>query len=295
MQPTEGQMKFEPAKSYLHPVLRPMSKDYPRAEFQVEIGVERLHNSTATRVIADFVLSDPDLLKLVEARRAAYVLLVRCPTTHVRAAKQSAQTRIEQQFQPGLLSGRTEFSPFLVATEDLPQFRAAGWHSDFMHQPPFDIRAGSVLATEYPKEYWIDTAAEAPVGSIFELVESEDVPDDRWVCHLDGERVGIVMSVRAFDRFRDARARLNGTQDQAYLMNSVYLPALLHVMATADAATADYRDRRWFRSLDAKLDALKRPALGAKTTERLADAQQLLEWPFGQLPFQRDISHGSET
>ena len=287
-------MKFDPAKSYLHPVLRPMSGDYPRGEFQVEISLERIVNSTATRATADFALSDPDLSRLVAMGRAEYVLLVRCPTTHARIVTRSADATLEQVYQPGVLSGRTEFCPFLVATEDLIQFQAAGWHRDFLDQSSFDISAGSVLATDYPKEYWIDTAPEAAVGSIFELVESDDVADDQWCCSLDAERVGILMSPRALDRFRGARARLNGTPDQAYLMNSVYLPALLHVLSVADVASHDYSNRRWFRSLDAKLDDLKRPGLGASTSDRLVDAQTLLESPFAQLPFQLVAGDGSE-
>ena len=288
-------MKFDPAKSYPHPVLRPMSNDYPQAEFQVEITLERVTDSTATRVKANFVLSDPDLLNLVATGGATYILLVRCPTTHLRDAQHSAETTIEQRYQPGMLSGRTEFCPFLVSTRELVQFRADGWHHEFLSQPAYDVSAGAVLATDYPKEYWIDTAPEASVGSIFELVESKDIPVDQWCCDLDGERVGILMSAAALHRFRDARARLNGTQDQAYLMNSVYMPALLHVLSTADAASNDYSDRRWYRSLDAKLDDLKRPGLGASATNRLLDAQELLERPFAQLPFQLDGNDGNET
>ena len=78
-------------------------------------------------------------------------------------------------------------------------------------------------------------------------------------------------------------------------MNSVYLPALLHVLTTADVAANDYAQRRWFRSLDAKLAEWGRPQLGAGTTDRLLDAQKLLESPFGQLPFQLDTDYGRGT
>lgn len=288
-------MKFDPAKSYLYPVLRPRSEDYPTSEFQVDILLERIVNSTATRATADFALSDPGLLDLVAKGRAAYVLLVRCATTHARIVTSSRTPRIEQVYESGVLSGRTEFSAFLVATEDLTEFRAATWHEDFLEQSPFDIATGAVLATDYPKDYWIDIAPEAAVGSIFELVESDDVADNQWNCNLDAERVGILMSTRALDRFREARDRLNGTPDQAYLLNSVYFPALLHVLAVADVARQDYESRRWFRSLDARLEQLKRPALGASTSNRLIDAQMLLESPFAELPFQRVTGEGSES
>ena len=288
-------MKFDPAKSYPHPVLRPTSRDYPYAEFQVEIVLERLPNTTATRARADFALSDPDLLRLVTDGRADYVLLVRCPTTHLRVVTRSSETIIDREFPPGLLSGRTEFCSFLVATDDLTQFQANGWHQDFSTHAPFDVSAGSVLAADYPKEYWIDTAPESPLGSIFELDVGNNCSDGQWSCDLSEQRVRILMSKNAFDRFALARANLNGKQAQAYIMNAVYLPALLHVLSTADMAPEDYSEQRWFRSLDAKLEELGRPRLGAGGTNRLSDAQHLLESPFGQLPFQLAADDGSDA
>ena len=285
-------MKFDPAKSYPHPVLRPSSSDYPHAEFQVEIVLERLQDSTAARATAHFEMSDPDLLELVAAERAEYVLLVRCATTHLRLVKRSGENTITQKFQSGLLFGRTEFSSFLVATQDLPQFHATGWHVDFQKHGPFSVRAGSVLAADSPKEYWIDTAPESPIGSIFELRVDNKCVDDQWRCHFDGERVLLLMSKAAFDRFDSARTALNGTQEQAYLMNAVYLPALLHVLTTADVAQDDYAELRWYRSLNAKLENLRRQPPGAPAANRLLDAQELLESPFGQLPFQLDADYG---
>ena len=66
-------MRFDPGKAYPHPVLRPpdVGDDYPNAEFQVEIEVNRSVGSTAVDVAAEFDLSDLDLLALVDARAAA--------------------------------------------------------------------------------------------------------------------------------------------------------------------------------------------------------------------------------
>ena len=70
-------MRFDPGKAWPHPVLRPSSygDDYPRAEFEVEIEVMRVKGSTAVEVHADFELSDPGLLQLVERDKARYALL----------------------------------------------------------------------------------------------------------------------------------------------------------------------------------------------------------------------------
>ena len=69
-----------------------------------------------------------------------------------------------------------------------------------------------------------------------------------------------------------------------YIMNAVYLPALVHVLQEADHDDdEDYSDCRWYRSLDTRLEDCERPQLG-KGQDRLDDAQRLLDQPFARLP-----------
>ena len=275
-------MKYDPNKAYLHPVLRPGSTDYPKAEFQVELEVDRIQDTTAVRVNAEFELSDPDLLRLIEEEAARYVLLVRATATHHRSTHHSGTPDIVAEFANGQLAGRTEVRGLLVAVHDLPGFLAGGWHDDYQGGG-FDISAGDVLADDEPKEYWIDNAEETPIGSIFTLEALADLSDGRWKCDLGGECVTLRMSADDYQRFMDARERVNGTPDVAYVMNAVYLPALVHVLNEADGGEEEYGDLRWYRSLNARLEECERPELGAGQG-RLDDAQRLLEQPFATLP-----------
>ena len=150
-------MRFDPSKAWPHPVLRPpsYSDDYPRAEFEVEIEVTRGLASTVVEVEAEFQLSEPDLLQLVEDRSCQYVLLIKASRTHFRDLVLSFDPHMQKVFPAGDLSGRVEFAPFLVCTKELNGFRAEGWHEDFGNRT-FDISAGSVLAEDEPKDYWVD-------------------------------------------------------------------------------------------------------------------------------------------
>lgn len=278
-------MRFDPSKSYPHPVLRPGSSDYPEAEFQVELEVERLRNGTALRVRGTFDLSDPELLALVEAGKASYVLRVLASKTHFRTAIAGSDRTIEGTFADGQIHGLLVLSPFLVCTTRLPKFSVSGWHLDY-ESLCFDVNPGSVLAEDEPKEYWIDTAEEAPVSSIFTVHPCDGGGPDpgSWKCRLDDQKVVLEMSRSDYERFTLARSRLNGTPDAAYLMNAVYLPALIWVLQEADGGEEQYRDMRWYRALDERLGELKRPLLGAQGADRLSDAQTLLRFPFGRLP-----------
>ena len=278
-------MRFDPGKAWPHPVLRPSSygDDYPQAEFEVEIEVMRVKGSTAVEVYADFELSDPSLLQLVERDKARFSLLVKAPTTLCRRLLQANEPNIKQSFPAGELSGRVEFIPFLVCTQHLSGFRSDGWHADFEGRT-FDIPAGAVLAEDVSKDYWIDTADEAPLGSIFGHKHRPDLPDGRWEFELAEDRVWIVMSNADAARYETAREQANNQPEGQYLMNGLYLPALVAVLNYVDQNVDDYSSYRWFASLDHRLEAVECGPLGDSGSNRLIDAQKLLDNPFPRMP-----------
>ena len=278
-------MRFDPGKAWPHPVLRPPSygDDYPRAEFEVEIAVERAQGSTSVKVTAEFELSDPDLLRLVEEGTAQYVLLVKASRTHFREMISSVEPQVDRIFSGGDLSGRVEFAPFLVTTGELQNFRAEGWHPDFIGRT-FDISAGSVLAEDGPKDYWVDTADEAPLGSIFGHKHRSDIASGSWELELAENRVWIVMSESDAELYRAARNRANNQPEAQYLMNGLYLPALIALLSEVDRNAGDYSEYRWFASLDHRLQAVECRQLGSSNANRWTDAQRILDMPFTKMP-----------
>ena len=230
---------------------------------------------------AEFELSDPDLLELVHECSAEYVLVVKSPKTHFRRAFRSTEPAIEHSFH-GEISGRVEFSSFLVCIERQPAFRAQGWHSDF-NGLTFDIRPGVVLAEDEPKEYWIDAADESPIGAIFEHIPGGR-EDGRWSCNLLYDRIQIQLSDSDSHRFMLAREGVNNTAQGQYLMNGLYLPVLIHVLDEADRNASEYSEYRWFTSLNNRLEVVGCSEIGSNSTDRAIDAQKVLEYPFIKMP-----------
>ena len=274
-------MRFDYNKAYPYPVLREWSSDYPRAEFEVTLRPTRIAKATAMKIDAVFELSDPDLLELVESKRAHYTLLVHAPATQHRSAHTSFKKHFTARFSDGAVAKRVEARGLLVARQDANAFRARGWHADYADQS-FNIPAGGVLAEDYPDIWDIDNAEEAPIGAIFYQQPRDDLADGQWACNLDGDRVVLQLSPNDHQRFNNARESIANTADLAIIMNSIYLPALVHVLHMADQEKGSYDDLRWFRSLDARLQACDRPELG-EGFDRLDDAQDLLEKPFTSL------------
>ena len=67
-------------------------------------------------------------------------------------------------------------------------------------------------------------------------------------------------------------------------MNSVYLPVLIAVLNEIDQEADAYEDHRWFSSLDQRLKAVGAKHLGDKHSNRLIDAQKILDSPFQKMP-----------
>lgn len=290
-------MKFDPAKAWPHPVLRPPSygDDYPRAEFEVDIELRRVKHSTAVQVHAVFELSDPDLLRLVALGSAHYVLLVKAPRTHYRESIDTTDNELKKVFPAGMLSGRTEFSPFLICTGRVSNFTSNNWHPEFSGRS-FDLQPGVVLAQDVPKEYWIDTAEEAPLGSIFAHKERLGLSDGQWEYELAEDHVWIVMSRNDSVRYGRARELASNHSNGQYLMNGLYLPALLAVLTEVDQNPEEYRHMRWFSSLDNRLDQVQCPALGSTRSNRnrLVDAQKILDYPFLKMPLIAELDSEAE-
>lgn len=276
-------MRIDPGKGWPHPVLRPpeYGDDYPNAEFEVDIDPKLAPGSVAVDLTAVFELSDPDLLQLAGKGAAEYVLLVKSPKTHFRREYRSAAPRIKTSFR-GELSGRVEFSAFLVCVELQRNFVAQGWHPDFAGLS-FDLLPGVVLAEDKPKECWIDAADEAPLGTIFQ-VRAGRVADGRWDCNMESGRVQILLSEADYNRFRSAREQANNTPEGQYLMNGLYLPVLIHVLNEADKSRDTFEDYRWFDSLNHRLEAVGCEPLGSTSANRAMDAQKALEFPFAKMP-----------
>ena len=288
-------MKFDPGKAWPHPVLRPPSygDDYPNAEFEVEIEVKRIKQSTAVKVVACFELSDPSLIRLLEQDKARFSLLIRSPKTHYRELLQSSRPNIEHTFPAGVLAGRIEIAPFLVSFKPLSGFHSDGWHSDFARMT-FDINVGAVLAEDVSKDYWIDTADEALLSSIFGHRGHSDLPDGRWEYELDERRVWIVMSDADTQQYQAARERIADQPEGQYLMNGLYLPALVAVLNEIDQNSSEYSNYRWFASLDQRLEFVGCQNLGSKNANRLIDAQKVLDFPFRRMPLIADAeTHSS--
>ena len=278
-------MRFDPAKSFPHPVLREGSSDYEGVEFQVSVELERTERTTAVALEAAFDLSDPDLLELVREERAEYALLVVSPHTRLRKELRSGSDTLKETFEDGELGGEVELRPFLLATADIPGFQAEHWNRDYAGRR-FNIGKGAVLAADTPYRSWVDMEDEGPIGSMFQLAVDEELDEGTWTVDLASDRIQVLVTKSDLRLLETVRAQAKTASDWAYLMNGLYLPALVYALTEADRGDADevYGRQRWYSSLQARLEEIEAQPLGSsETADRARGAQRLLDLPFSRL------------
>ncbi len=278
-------MKFDPGKAWPHPVLRPpkYGDDYPEAEFEVEIDLRVASGSTSVHLTVEFILSSQKLLRLVEEKDAHYTILITAPQTRFRELFRTKTVKIEKQFVAGLLAGWVEIQPFLICARKLPGFCTSEWHPDFEGQT-FYIFAGSVLAEDEPKRYFIDPEYENSIGSIFKIRVQANLSDGRWTHHIEQDHIWISMSQRDERIFNDVRQKCRTGTEGYYLINGLYLPALAVSLKDIDCDRDEYQDSKWFASLDRRLKEVGCRPLGSEGADRIEDAQKIFESPFLKMP-----------
>ena len=99
------------------------------------------------------------------------------------------------------------------------------------------------------------------------------------------------MSDSDAQQYQTAREQIAGQPEGQYLMNGLYLPALIAVLNEIDQNLREYSNYRWFASLDQRLESVGCPVLGDAHSNRLIDAQKILDSPFLRMPLIADAGY----
>ena len=92
------------------------------------------------------------------------------------------------------------------------------------------------------------------------------------------------MSEQDDQLFQAPRELADNKPEAQYLMNGLYLPALVAILHEVDHHVDEYQDFHWFSSLNQRLESVGGARLGTEQSDRLEDAQKILDYPFPKMP-----------
>jgi hypothetical protein len=266
-------MRYDESKSFPHPVLRPGSRDYVDSAFQATVRWG-LSKDTQTITIEAFCqLSEPGIKDLVQRGQATFAILLESRETYFRDLITSSDPGIQQQYDGGRVKGRVELLPFIVTTEVVQGFRSGFFNPEYGPRF-FDLSPGDVLALDTPRDFFVGQEVFASISSVFQLVEEDEVQTGEIRLDLDNELIQIRVSPKQKELLDNAREQ---RELRPLLLNAIYLPTLMQVLAYISKEPDEFADRKWFRSIKAKCDMVEITINDG--IDLLAVAQELLKYP----------------
>jgi hypothetical protein len=269
-------MKINEYMRFPHPVLWAGNSDYQSGTFSVPLHFEERTETGALSVSYRVELEEPSVCQLLEQRDAAVGLFITCPETYYNVLHSISTEGGTLEIAPGQLTGRVIIRPIVWSVVQVNGFSSPNIHPEFS-EAPVNFRKGAVIALG--EEIIINVGRDKlqPMESIFSLSLDENVPVDQVRVQLEEEVIKILASKSTRDRIHLLRGTKPG---RAFLLNSVYLPAVMEVLSALAENGDRFVGRRWHRVFTAKLDDL---GIRPDTSGQLEGAQKLLLSPLGRV------------
>jgi hypothetical protein len=267
-------MKLSATTRFPHPVLSPETDDFLDGTFSIDLAVEESLQATQVNLNYSVYLTEESLAKGVETGDLGVGVLATCPETYFSEIIPFGLAPNKVAFEPGTLIGRVTLQPVIWAKQDLKNFHFQKVHTEFGTRA-WQFETGTMLALG--REIVLNVGREklAQIESIFSLVETPTLSDDTLSLFLDAEKIQILVATNLYQQLNQMRGMANGAP---ILLNSVYLPAVMQVLAALTEGASGYEGRRWHRVFMAKCDHL---GITPDIDEVWSAAQRILASPFG--------------
>lgn len=240
-------------KAYPYPVLG-RADDFTESEFQSTIDLRKQTGPDGESVTVDytFLLSNSEILGLINDGKAAYAIDVRCSDTLFRQVFFCEKSGAIQ-FSVGQLYGKVIFEPIIVLKNAVSDFSADDINPEYQGVL-FNLATGDVIAADEPQSRFIEFD-KLRFESLVKVQTSDEVPDETYRFDLSGDIVVIMMGTK----FRNLWDICREERDKApFLAMSVYKDcihaALDYIIQNKDEAD----EHKWARALKLKLSNIGR-------------------------------------
>lgn len=265
-------MKLSADMRYPHPVLSEYTDDYVSSEFKC--GIEQ-HATKAgeLRIVAHLEISNSTIKTLIASQRAAVGYFVICRPTFYNVLKQVPLGESERFLDLSQLFGLVQVRPVVWTLGKIEGFSDPMFNREF--GAPLTVPKGVVIALGPEFRFSVDRQKFKPFDTIFELARSDTTPAGFVEVDPDEERVTLRAEDKTFTRISSMR---NVSAGRTVLLNAIYLPAIMEVIAQIQNKNSGFESRKWYRVFKAKCDDLG-IRLQDENSSPFGIAQRLLRRP----------------
>lgn len=265
-------MKLNDRMRYPHPVLSEYSSDYVTGEFRCAFE-QQMTASEELKLTTDLSLNSRELRGLVENQQAGVGYFVVCRRTYFNALQEAPLGRSEKYFDATSLFGPVSIRPAVWTLKDVENFSSPLIHKEF--GAAVALPRGSVIALGPEFRFSMDKKKFKPFESIFELAINDSVDPGTISVDPSLERITILAEKKTY---ADLAGLRNMTAGKSLMLNSVYMPAVMDVVAALQSGDKSFKEKGWYRVFKAKCDDLGIDPV-SQTQTPLVVAQKLLRAP----------------
>lgn len=245
-------MKISP-RQFPHPVYSYFSDDLINCEYQVAVDISATGSTYQFDVVAR--TSSKDLSALITSGKASYAIHIACSRTRYRDIFRWNSDRYQFHVQSNLLDGKVEVSRFIIAIDDIADYKNTNFHPDY-GENSFMIKKGDILALNATITFDADKEVDPlrSIPSIFRIKVSKADNAQPLEVDYSSDKINIYLSEKNYRNFKMLKAVQNF---QPVLSQMVVVPTLVSIlerMMKSDSNEAlEYEDLRWYRVLVKKL------------------------------------------
>lgn len=226
-------MRYNPNRSYFHPVLRPHSDDYGDVDATSGVRVTWKRIANDYHISVEFTIAVAGIREAVDRGSASCLAVLYCPSTLYRQAISKCPVNslvLEGRVPRNSITGHIEIYPIVVANYSM-ELDTRDAHSDYGNRQ-VRVRKGAPLATYYP---WICDAPEElrPVESIVVLDSDGSLDDGEFEVETDTAENYIIVKTNQKTR-GDWDAVGSETR-----MATVYMAAITQALGEMGATSED--------------------------------------------------------
>jgi hypothetical protein len=269
-------MKIDLNSHFPHPVLHDENDDFLSGNFDLQIAEVR--ESTDGNVEVDYALSltSSDLQALIDDGAAQAGAFIRSQDTFFSELRAVSETSGTWCFDRGALHGRVEVKPAIWLTRPVENWSAASLNPEFGKS--VSIRGSEIVGLANDIVFSIGQDKLRKFESIFELVQSDDIPKGRLKLDLLADAIRILAPIELFRSIEQLRGTKGG---KPLLLSAVYMPVVMEVLESIRGQGASgFEDRPWHRVFSAKCEHL---GIDIERAPLLESAQRLLGSPVEKL------------
>ncbi|NBB80534.1 MAG: hypothetical protein GVY36_14010 [Verrucomicrobia bacterium] len=266
-------MRFDSAKAFPYPVLRPYSDDFTQSAIQSTCDF--ICTAEGVTLSVHVALSSDEIREAISRDQAQFVVLVSCRATYFRSVTSFSESTVELTINPADIGGEVSVDVYVVATTTF-DFESPEINNEF-NSARFTYRAGELLAQAEPGMFYFDRELFKPLTSVFDLVKNDSLVGADWRIALDGNHVEISLSAEMKEVIDSAR---NSKAHKAVLLNSLYYAAVLHVIEKVKSSSEEFKNRKWWEILTKQIH---NNGLDIESLESYEIANILLRMPLSLL------------